>query len=65
MKVSKFQPSEKVFKKFYDKIKVEKYEGPAFNKVVEQNRRAEKERSEFFSLQLNIQKWKIIFLGWL
>jgi len=44
MKVTKFQPSEKVFKKFYDKIKVEKYEGPAFNKVVEQNRRAEKER---------------------
>lgn len=46
MKVTKFQPSEKLFKKFYDKIRVEKYDGPAFNKVVEQNRRADKERSD-------------------
>jgi hypothetical protein len=48
MKVTKFQPSEKLFKKYYDKIKIEKYEGPAFNKVVEQNRRAEKERSDHY-----------------
>ena len=48
-KVTKFQPTEKVFKKFVDKINIEKYEGPkvsgnAINKVLEQNRKEDKER---------------------
>merc|ERR1719270_728037 len=48
-KVTKFQPTEKVFKKFVDKINIEKYEGPkvtgqAINKVLAQNRREDKER---------------------
>ena len=47
--VKTFQPSEKVFKKFSDKINVDKYEGPklcksAINKVFEQEKRVEKER---------------------
>ena len=44
MKLSKFQPSEKLFKRYDDKIKVDKYEGPAFNKVLEQGKRADKDR---------------------
>ena len=44
MKLSKFQPSEKLFKRYDDKIKIDKYEGPAFNKVLEQGRRADKDR---------------------
>ena len=47
MKLSKFQPSEKLFKRYDDKIKIEKYEGPAFNKVLEQGRRADKDRLEW------------------
>ncbi len=48
--VTKFQPPDKVFKKFAGKINLEKYEGPsrlagsAINPVLEQNRRADKER---------------------
>ena len=47
--VTKFQPPDKVFKKFSGKINLEKYEGPrlegsAINTVLEQNRRADKER---------------------
>ena len=44
MKLSKFQPSEKLFKRYDDKIKIDKYEGPAFNKVLEQGKRADKDR---------------------
>lgn len=49
MKVTKFQPTEKVFKRFADKINVDKYEGPRMtgsvvNKVIEHDRRGEKER---------------------
>lgn len=43
-KVTKFQPTEKVFKKFADKINIDKYQGPAMNKVLEQNRRDDKDR---------------------
>ena len=48
-KVTKFQPTEKVFKKFVDKINIEKYQGPkvsdqAINKVLEQNKKENKER---------------------
>jgi len=48
-KVTKFQPSEKVFKRFSAKINVEKYEGPAnlgaaINPVLEKGRKADKER---------------------
>jgi RIO kinase 1 len=48
-KVTKFQPSEKVFKRFANKINVEKYEGPsglgqAINPVLEKARKADKER---------------------
>ena len=47
--VTKFQPAEKVFKRFSSKINVEKYEGPklqgsAINPVIEQNRKMERER---------------------
>ena len=46
--VAKFQPTEKVFKKFVDKINVDKYEpklsGNAMNKVVEQGRKDVKDR---------------------
>ena len=48
-KVTKFQPTEKVFKKFAGKINIERYEGPkvsnsALNKVLEQNRRDDRDR---------------------
>lgn len=47
-KVTKFQPTEKVFKKFVDKINIDKYEpkltSSAVNKVLEQEKRGEKER---------------------
>ncbi len=47
--VTKFQPSDKVFKKFVSKINLEKYEvpavrGSAINPVLEQNRKADKEK---------------------
>lgn len=46
--VAKFQPTEKVFKKFVDKINIDKYEpklsGSAMNKVVEQGRKDVKDR---------------------
>ena len=50
-KVTKFQPTEKVFKRFADKINVDKYEpssnlkGAVVNKVLEQDKRHEKERN--------------------
>lgn len=48
-KVTSFQPSEKVFKKFTSKINVEKYEGPklpnsAVNTLLESARKADAER---------------------
>lgn len=48
-KVSSFQPSEKLFKKYTNKINVEKYEGPqlpnhAINTLLESNRKAEADR---------------------
>lgn len=48
-KVSTFQPSEKLFKKYTNKINVEKYEGPqlpnhAINTLLESNRKAEADR---------------------
>lgn len=48
-KVSSFQPSEKLFKKYTEKINVEKYEGPqlpgaAINTLLESNRKADSER---------------------
>lgn len=48
-KVSNFQPSEKLFKKYTHKINVEKYEGPqlpnhAINTLLESNRKAEADR---------------------
>lgn len=48
-KVSSFQPSEKLFKKYTNKINVEKYEGPqlsgaAINTLLESNRKADAER---------------------
>jgi RIO kinase 1 len=48
-KITNFQPSEKLFKKYTNRINVEKYEGPqlpnhAINTVVEKNRQAENER---------------------
>ena len=48
-KVTKFQPSEKVFTKYSEKINVNKYEGPklsgsAVNKVIEQEKRDQRER---------------------
>jgi hypothetical protein len=60
MKLSKFQPSEKLFKRYDDKIKVDKYEGPAFNKVLEQGKRADKDR---FVRCNNKYEIKIIFLS--
>ena len=47
--VTKFQPSEKVFTKFSEKINVNKYEGPklsgsAVNKVIQQEKRDQRER---------------------
>ena len=42
--VKNFQPTEKLFKKFSHKINVDKYEGPALNRVQEQDRRIDKER---------------------
>ena len=48
--VTKFQPSDKVFKKFSNKINLERYEGPAnlpgsaINPVIETNKRIEKDR---------------------
>jgi len=48
-KVTKFQPTEKVFTKFVGKINIDKYQGPkvsdqAQNKVLAQNRKEDKER---------------------
>lgn len=48
-KVSTFQPPEKLFKKYTNKINVEKYEGPqlpnhAINTLLESNRKAEADR---------------------
>ena len=48
-KVTKFQPTEKVFTKFVGKINIDKYQGPkvsdqAQNKVFAQNRKEDKER---------------------
>lgn len=48
-KVSSFQPSEKLLKKFTNKINVEKYEGPqlpnhAINSLIESNRKSDAER---------------------
>lgn len=48
-KVTQYQPSDKLFKKFLNKINVEKYEGPplpihAANHLMETNRRVEAER---------------------
>lgn len=48
-KVSSFQPSDKLFKKYTNKINVEKYEGPqlpnhAINTLLESNRKADAER---------------------
>lgn len=48
-KVSSFQPTEKLFKKYTNKINVEKYEGPqlpnhAINTLLESNRKADAER---------------------
>ncbi|XP_055320124.1 serine/threonine-protein kinase RIO1 [Sitodiplosis mosellana] len=48
-KVSSFQPSDKLFKKYTNKINVEKYEGPqlpnsAINTLLESNRKAEADR---------------------
>ena len=48
-KVSNFQPSDKMFKKYTHKINVEKYEGPqvsnqAINTLLESNRKAEADR---------------------
>lgn len=48
-KVTNYQPSDKLFKKFLNKINVEKYEGPplpihAANHLMETNRRVEAER---------------------
>lgn len=48
-KVSSFQPSNKLFKKYTNKINVEKYEGPqlpnhAINSLLESNRRADSDR---------------------
>lgn len=48
-KVSNFQPSDKLFKKYTNKINVEKYEGPqlpnhAINTLLESNRKADAER---------------------
>jgi RIO kinase 1 len=40
----KFQPTEKLFKKFSHKINVDRYEGPALNLVQEQDRRTDKDR---------------------
>ena len=39
-----FQPSEKMFKKFSNKINVDKYEGPALNLIQEQDKRIDKVR---------------------
>lgn len=48
-KVSSFQPTEKLFKKYTNKINVEKYEGPqlpnhAINTLLESNRKADADR---------------------
>lgn len=48
-KVSSFQPSDKLFKKYTNKINVEKYEGPqlpnhAINTLLESNRKADADR---------------------
>jgi RIO kinase 1 len=48
-KMTNFQPSEKLFKKYTNRINVEKYEGPqlpnyAINTVLEKDRRQENER---------------------
>jgi len=39
-----FQPTEKLFKKFANKINVDKYEGPALNMIQEQNKKDDKDR---------------------
>lgn len=49
MKLSSFQPPEKVFKKYLNKINVEKYEGPplpiaAANRLIEGNRKVDAAR---------------------
>ena len=61
MKLSKFQPSEKLFKRYDDKIKIDKYEGPAFNKVLEQGKRADKDRFVLSSEQF-MKRQKVYFL---
>lgn len=48
-KVTNFQPSEKVFKKYLNKINVEKYEGPQLphkpaNELMEANRKVDADR---------------------
>lgn len=49
VKVTSYQPSEKLFKRYINKINVEKYEGPALplnvaNHLIETNRRVEADR---------------------
>ena len=57
--VTKFQPSEKVFKKFSDKINVNRYEpgqklsGSAVNKVIQQEKKDVRER---YARSAKIQK---------
>ena len=48
-KVTDYQPQEKLFKRFLNKINVEKYEGPALpnhaaNKLIENTRRVDADR---------------------
>lgn len=49
-KVTNYQPSDKLFKRYSNKISIEKYEGPASlphsaaNKLIETNKRSEKDR---------------------
>lgn len=48
-KISNFQPAEKLFKKYMNKINVEKYEGPQLpmnvaNHLIESNRKFEADR---------------------
>ncbi len=40
--VKSFQPTEKLFKKFVNKINVDKYEGPALSILQEQNKKNDK-----------------------
>ena len=61
--VTKFQPSEKVFKKFSDKINVDRYEpgqklsGSAVNKVIQQEKKDVRERYVRPIFTLNSPIW--------